>query len=238
MINTLNESSLHKSLKEIYRIKEKKDGNILQPEIKVGSFICDLANERNIVEIQGGNLSVLRKKLEFFLPNYAVKVVYPVVTKKYIITINQGGEIVRETVSPKKCSIYSIFKEMTKLSDIIFHENLEIHGVEVITEEIRIITDEPQQSKNKKRRFLQNWQKVDKRLKEIGKTIILNNKCDYLALLEDLPQRENFTLNDLGNVAGKKNAGYMKYVFLKSGLIEEIPGEGRRKFFKVKINAK
>lgn len=237
MINTLNESSLHKSLKEIYRIKESNAGNILLPEVKVGRYICDLANKTNIVEIQGGNLSALKKKLDFLLTDYRVKVVYPVVRKKHIITVNAQGEVLRKAVSPKKCSIYSIFKEMTKLSEIILHENLEIHGVEVIVQELRLATDEPQQSKNKRRRFMQSWQKVDKKLEETGKTVILDNEGDYLALLGDLLQREKFTLTDLAEVAGKKNAGYMKYVLLKAGLLEEIFGEGRRKNFRVKFGA-
>ena len=63
MINTLNETSLHKSLKAIYRIQCNG-----KSEVKIGAYIADiLCPDGGIIEIQTGTLGKLLKKTEFFL---------------------------------------------------------------------------------------------------------------------------------------------------------------------------
>lgn len=66
MINTLNETSLHKSLKAIYRIQCNG-----KSEVKIGAYIADiLCPDGGIIEIQTGTLGkLLKKQNSFYLKN-------------------------------------------------------------------------------------------------------------------------------------------------------------------------
>ena len=77
-IGTLGERSVHATLKAYF---EPQADNT---EIKIGSFVADIAGENGIIEIQTRALYRLRKKLDCFLEYTHVTVVYPVIAKKYI----------------------------------------------------------------------------------------------------------------------------------------------------------
>ena len=76
MINTLNESSLHRALKTIYSLD-----NNSKTEEQVSQWICDIVqNENVIIEIQTANVSSLKNKIKSLLEmGKTVKIVHPVV---------------------------------------------------------------------------------------------------------------------------------------------------------------
>ena len=59
-IGTLSEKTLHAVLKQYF------DGDESHHEIKVGSYVADIVNEKGIIEIQTRNFNKLRNKLERF----------------------------------------------------------------------------------------------------------------------------------------------------------------------------
>ena len=107
MINTYNETSLHRELKEIYAQKHK--GNT---EIEIENYICDIVcSDKNstIIEIQTSNLSKLTKKIEKLTKFHKVKLIYPLATTTYLQRQDESGKILSKRKSPKKKNIYSIF---------------------------------------------------------------------------------------------------------------------------------
>ena len=111
MINTYSESQLHKTLKNLYAAEF--NGKVEQ---EINGKICDILTEDNrIIEIQTGNLSKLKDKLECLTPHYKTIIVYPLVTKKIIETYNQEGTVISTRRSPKKQNLFSIFKELTAI---------------------------------------------------------------------------------------------------------------------------
>ena len=71
MINTYNETSLHRELKEIYA--QKYQG---RTEIEIENYICDIVcNDKNsmIIEIQTSNLSKVTDKIEKLSKTHKVK---------------------------------------------------------------------------------------------------------------------------------------------------------------------
>ena len=102
-IGTLSEKTVHSVLK-----------NYLEPdttyhEIKTGRYVADIRTPDGIYEIQTRQFNKLRNKLEAFLPEYSVTVVYPIPHIKYLRWIDgQTGEITPARKSPKKRTRTSI----------------------------------------------------------------------------------------------------------------------------------
>ena len=229
MINTLNETSLHKSLKAIYRIQCNG-----KSEVKIGAYIADiLCPDGGIIEIQTGTLGKLLKKTEFFLSEKRkIKIVYPLATAKYIETKDAATGKITRRKSPLKKNIYSVFKEITALIPILLEKNFTLEIIEA-----RVKTEEPVQSKNKRRRFKKNWQKTGKRLEQTGKIFTLHGKSSYKKLIpKNLP--DTFTSKDFFELL-KKNAPLVKrndanlmlWVLSKIGIINTVGKKGNAKIY-------
>ena len=110
-IGTLSEKTVHSVLK-----------NYLEPdttyhEIKTGRYVADIRTPDGIYEIQTRQFNKLRNKLEAFLPEYSVTVVYPIPHIKYLRWIDgQTGEIT-PAANPRKKVCFSPFStSFTRLS--------------------------------------------------------------------------------------------------------------------------
>ncbi len=195
MINTLNESHLHRTLKRFYA--EQKNGS--KTEVKVGSYICDiLCPDKEIIEIQTGSLSHLAAKIMYFISQqYKVKVVYPLPLTKYIETKDCNTNKITKRKSPLSKTIYKgLFRELTGLCPLLLNKNFTLEVIEISYTEERIKDDILKQSENKMRRFKKNWNKHGKRLESIGQNHIFHGKKSYLKLLpKDLTQ--TFTAREL-----------------------------------------
>lgn len=118
-IGTYQEKTLHKVIKNYYESDPSKQ------EIKIDGFVCDIKEDDMIIEIQTRSFNKLVKKLEQYLPNYKVKVVYPIPHIKYLCWLD-NGEVVSKRKSPKVGSIYDISKELYKIKWFLNNSNLEI----------------------------------------------------------------------------------------------------------------
>lgn len=234
MINTLNETSLHKSLKAIYRIQ--CDG---KSEVKVGAYIADiLCPDGGIIEIQTGTLGKLLNKTEFFLSEKRkIKIVYPLATVKYIETKDAATGKITRRKSPLKKNIYSVFKEITALVPVLLEKKFTLEVIEAEITEERTKTEEPVQSKNKRRRFKRNWQKTGKRLEQTGKIFTLHGKSSYKKLLpKNLPA--TFTSKDFFELLKKdvplvkrSDANLMLWVLSKIEIINTAGKKGNAKIY-------
>ena len=174
--STLNESSLHKSLKIIY--SEIYDG---QTEVKKYNHIYDIITKKgNAIEIQTKNLSKLLPKIyDTIQKGHNIKLVHPVILENTIELYDSQNNLLSKRKSPKKQNIYSIFKELTGIYEVLLNRHFSLEIVYIKMTETRMRTLENVQSQNKRRRFKKNWIKTNKRLEEIIETKHFNSKNDF-----------------------------------------------------------
>ena len=133
MIGTLRESSLHATLKQIY----KEPGDKI--EKSVDKYVIDIVRDNLLIEIQTQNFSTIRKKLENLVQNYRVLLIYPIIQDKWIINLDSTSkDILRKRLSPAHGSFINIFRELIYISDLISNPNLSIEVLLIQAEEIRI----------------------------------------------------------------------------------------------------
>ena len=238
MINTLNESHLHKTLKKIYRLQNEG----CEEECKAGPYIVDLkTKEGNIIEIQTGSLGHLLPKIRYFLgEKKKITVVYPLAAQRFIESTDpETGEKKRRR-SPLHKSIYDIFRELTGLHEILLKTGfcLEVNLISMTEERKKTVN--AVQSTNGRRRRLKNWIKTGKRLDEIQSTHIFKRKSDYLKLIpKTVPER--FTLGELrqeiekqGTKVKTESLRLMVWLYIKMGLMEKAEKKGRSNVYVLK----
>ena len=76
-IGTLGEKTVHSTLKQYL------SGDLAYQEIKIGSYYADVCIDGHIFEIQTRQFNKLRSKLDFFLKDHPVTVVFPVTNTNY-----------------------------------------------------------------------------------------------------------------------------------------------------------
>lgn len=181
-INTLNESELHRVLKSLY--KENNEG--CQLEAEYGPYIVDIKTaDGNVIEIQTQSLGHLKEKVAWFTgKKKKITVVYPLIKKKTIETKLLDGSI-KTSRSPVHKSIYSSFRELTALAPFLLSPRFFLDTVEVTVVEEREETEEKVQSRNGRRRYMQNWLKTGKRVKEIGEVTSYHGRRAWKSLLPE-----------------------------------------------------
>ena len=96
-IGTLGEKAVHATLKYYF------EPDPACHEVKCLGYVADVLRDDHIYEIQSKQWYRLQKKLEVFLKEYQVTVVYPVITRKEICWVDpETGEEVERRISPKQ----------------------------------------------------------------------------------------------------------------------------------------
>ena len=132
MINTYNETHLHRTLKDLY------SSTAAVQERPLEGFICDIYDAGRITEIQTSKLSSLKAKLEKLLPLYPIQVVYPIIENAYILMLNADGSKRSCRKSPKHGSFYQIFRELLGIIQCLDNPNLTIKILYIDCEIIKI----------------------------------------------------------------------------------------------------
>ncbi len=237
--STINESSLHKTLKIMY--SELYEG---KTEVESEGHVYDIVTKKgNIIEIQTKNLSKLRAKTEDAISKgHNVKIVHPNIIRRKIELYDENNTLISRRLSPIKGCIFDIFKELTGLYPILLNKHFSLEIIQINMIEKRIRTSENIQSKNKRRRFKKNWIKFDKELTEVIKTFTFNNAKDYLNLLpKALP--ESFCAKDLGLALKEdkeipsriyNNPHIIIWVLYKMELLDFLEIKNRSRYYKIK----
>ena len=246
MINTYNESELHKTLKQIYSLE--KNG---KPEQKVGNFICDILTEENeIIEIQTSNISALKQKIRFAVENeIKITIVHPVISEKTIELYDEENNLISKRKSPKSCTVYTELRQLTGIYDLLTDKNFTLEMLYVNITEKRKKTLNPEQLLNKSRRHLKRWIPEGKRLNEIIKKEKFRTCADYTNLIPEILRGTNFTLKelkseifeslsktDLSSSNKKKSSECAKiliWLLKKMRLLQENGQSGRKKLYKL-----
>ena len=238
MINTYNESSLHRTIKSYYAslyegaVEVEKDGHILDI----------LAGDNHVIEIQNLNLSKLTGKISHLLENhYKVTLVHTIPVERYIENYNKEGDLISRKKSPKKQSIYDLFRELTGIYPLLLNKNFELHVLEIKMTEIRIKEGELVQSQNNRRRFRKDYIKSNKKLDEIIKTHFFKTADNYLSLIPDNLKNSfcakdlkiHLETNKLTKANADRNAHLLIWVLLRMELIEYTETKNRSRYYRI-----
>ena len=242
VINTLKESSLHRTLKTLYSLE---DGCCVEAE-QDGKIYDIIDGSGGIIEIQTQNLSKLFAKADAALKTgRRFKIVHPIALRKTIELYGSGGLISRRA-SPKRGCIYQILRELTGLYPLLLHDGFTLEVLLIRMTERRMRTETAVQSENKRRRFKRNWIKTDKLLEEIIETKIFSCAKDYLRLIPDgTPELfsarilRNCILTDKSLPASAGSfAGLLLWLFCRMNLIEPVQADSRAKIYRIKPDVK
>lgn len=131
------ETSLHRQLKLHYAASSA------HTEIGIGGFRIDAVSLSNeLVEIQHASLGALKVKLRRLLEGsdqHSIRVVKPIVARKWITTLESpAGPLLRRRLSPKRGHLTDIFADLVHFTTLFPHPRLTLEVVLVDAEEIRI----------------------------------------------------------------------------------------------------
>lgn len=234
MINTYNETELHKFFKEKYA-KEAKGFT----EVKVQNYVCDIVTENSeIIEIQTTSLYKLSEKINALHKDYKIKVIFPFPFEKYIENYSESGELLNCKRSPKKNKWINIFTELIGFLPFIVEKKCTLEVIGISITEKRIKTEKPVQTKNRSRHFLKNWYKTGKSLRKIIDTKIISTKKDFTQILQEEFQANkidtnNFTASDVKKYFTKRKLYLVISLLSKNGIIELTKTEKNKKFYKL-----
>lgn len=133
-IGTLQEKTVHAVLKDYYAPSRDMQ------EISVNGYVADIFTGKEIIEIQTANFNKMRGKLESFLPEYPVTIVYPIPYIKWLSWIDEEtGECSQLRKSPVKGNIYKAFYELYKIKSYLPNKNLKLCFPLLNIEEYRLL---------------------------------------------------------------------------------------------------
>ena len=113
-VGGLGEKTTHRALKYYFLPRETCH------EQKIGGFVADGLGEDGVLEIQSKNLYTLLPKLEAFLPEYPVTVVYPVVVQAQILWLDPDtGEEIGAGKRSRRCGVNGVLPQLYGLRKIL-----------------------------------------------------------------------------------------------------------------------
>ena len=215
-IGTLQENSLHAALKNWYA----QPGD--QLEIMVDGYVIDLVRGDQLVEVQTAHFSSIKRKLVKLLENHPVRLVYPIPTEKWILSISGGGDtVLGRRKSPKHGRVTDVFQELIRIPKLVQHPNFTLE-VLLIREEV-VWREDGRGSWRRKGRSI-----ADRRLLEVITQFVFARPGDFRVFLPaDLPQI--FTVSDLAKLSKqpRNHVRKMVYCLREMGVIELVGKRSR-----------
>lgn len=212
-IGLLGEKSLHAALKQAMA----QPGDLL--EVPIGGYHIDLFRPEPLmlIEIQTGNFSGIKTKLWKLLPDYPVRLVYPVAVERQIVLIDSDtGEVLSRRKSPKRGRVEDVFRELVSLTDAVQHPHFTLEVLLIKDEEVRV--NDGRGSWRRKRQSIH-----DRRLIEVVGSVTYTCAADFYALLPmTLPAA--FTVRDLAQALRlpRPLAGKMAYCLRTIGVLSLV----------------
>lgn len=182
-IGLLQEHTLHRVLKFYLSIDETFH------EIKIGRMYADVVLENHIYEIQTKSFNLMRKKLEVFLQNHDVTIVYPMALNKTIYLTNEFGELVSVKKSPKHANPLEIFWELYKIKNFLLDKKLHFKILMLDIDEYRI-------EKEKTWKSRKGFERDNQVPKMINHIYDINSSSDFKDMLLKYNLKEVFTSKD------------------------------------------
>jgi hypothetical protein len=221
-IGTEKESSLHKALKFRYTGPEGRT------ETPVGNYVCDgTTGGGELIEVQTGSFGPLKEKVRALAKKDKVRIIYPVVIEKSIELYDACGKLLYKRKSPRKGSVWDLFKSLLYAPELALTPNVTIELVLVDTLERRV--DDGSGSWRRKGVRID-----DKVLAAWRLAIPLESVKDYYQFIP-FDKEELFTTRDLAKKS-KINASLARkclYVLTKLNLVKRIGKQGNAIVYKI-----
>ena len=235
-IGTYKEKTLHRELK--WHIEPSGALH----EVPVGKYIADIKTDNEIIEIQTQSFYKLRDKLNAFLPENIVELVYPITREKLLVWVDVDGEILRTRRSPRKGTFYNAFRELYQIKSLLVNENLHVRLVLVDVSEKRTPEDETSRKIEDRanRRGSYNrrhgYTKIDTSIQSIYDEMTISCPMEYAQLIPATLD-DGFTTAGFASAAGlsKYNAGIALNVLRHVGVVN-IAGKSGRFYVYVRKN--
>ncbi len=222
-IGTLGEKTLHAVIKRYIEPREELH------EVKCKRFVCDIKREDGIYEVQTRSFGSLGKKLEAFLPEYDVTVVYPLPHIKWLCWINtETSEVTPKRKSPKKGAVTDSFRELYRIKQYLDHPHFHLKYVLLELVEYRYLDGWSNDGKKGSTR-------CDRLPERLIDEVDIISKDDYYKLIPDsLP--EVFTAKDFARSAKitDRSAGMALGVLKYLDKVVMVGKEGNRYLYEVK----
>ena len=215
-IGTYKEKKLHIMLKKFFEPNEDWH------EVPTNGFIADIRRDGVITEIETNGFSGLGDKLEAYLPEYRVNLVYPLAAKKYVSWIDpETMEISPRKTSPKKQSAYDLLFELVRILPYVRSENLVVLGPLLEIDEYKIRDGWGSGGKRGAHRF-------ERMPTDIYGMVCLATDDDYRHYIPENCTDE-FTVKDFANGAriDEDTARAVVKVMEARGVIEKLGKKGR-----------
>lgn len=219
-IGTLKERSQHRILKYFF----ESDSNF--HEVAVRSYIADICRDNQIYEIQTSGFENLVSKLEDFLTDHKVAVIYPAPVIQTIIWTDTftGESIPGRRVKRENCK-YKLLPELLYIYNFIGKGNFEIIIVKTEVNDFRLLDGRGADKKIKAT-------KVDKVPVGIS-SIEYIRTIDDIKLFADIKNNVLYTKNDFQQKfqLKRRNLSYAIKVLLKLGVIREHSRVNRKVYY-------
>ena len=221
-IGTLSEKSVHSVLKYYFAPDEKYH------EQKIGTFVADICIDGEIYEIQTKQFYLMKRKLEYFLKEHDVTIVYPVSLENTLHWV--GDERITSSRKVRKKGMpYLFFHELYGIKDFLHQPNLHFILAIMSTEEYRLLDGYGPQKKIRAT-------KTDKAPIKLLDLISIWNPEDYKQLIpEGLP--EEFTSEIFGKKAGigRSLAGTTLNILYEMKVVDRVGKKGNAYVYRIKI---
>jgi hypothetical protein len=214
-IGTLNENALHAALKAWCTLPNDK------VEVEVDGFVVDILRGEEILEIQTGNFSSIRRKLSKLTKKHSLQLVHPIPAEKWIVKLDEDGTTpISRRKSPKRGSFENVFQELVSFPKLLRRTNFSIRICLIQSEEIRV------QSKNWTWRT-KGWKTIEQRLLSVKEERVFQSPDDLAQLLPE-PVPGIFTTEDIAHALGRPRrlAQRMAYCLRELEMIVPVGRQG------------
>ena len=221
-IGMQSEKKLHAVLKAF------EDPDEDHHEIPVDGYIADIYHDGRITEIQTAHMDAMRAKLACFLPQYPVRIVYPIPARKWVIWIDPDtGELLQRNRSPVRGSFYHAFKELYRIRPFLKDPNLTLDLLLIDMDEYRLLDGWSRDRKRGSHRY----ERIPLQLRD---QMLLTCPEDYMQLVpEDLP--EPFTSAQFAEAVGFRKKGISTVLLLLTelGVLERVGKKGNAYLYRI-----
>jgi hypothetical protein len=217
-IGIVRESSLHRDLKIHYTGK----GGIIEVSTGYkGKYVSDgITKTGEIIEVQIGSFGPLKDKIKHIAPLSSIRIIHPIITQKYIEVYDAENTRCYCRKSPRKGTIWDLFKALVYAPEIPLMPRLTI--------ELAMVAVKQQRRQDRQG----SWRRkgisiMDTELTAVQDSLILSGRDDYNVFLSSL-EVEPFTSRDLGNIARITPSLARKtlYVLTRLGIVKRSAKKG------------
>jgi hypothetical protein len=222
-IGIQHESSLHAALKIWYATP----GDLIESEID--GYLVDIVRGNELIEIQTGNFTNIKRKVAKLLEAHSLRLVYPLPVNRWILRVDKSsGEVLIRRKSPKKGRLLEIFSELVYIPHLFNHPNFSFEII-LVEDELVYVNDGLGSWRRK------GWSILDRRLLRVVDQKLISKADFFMLLPATLP--EQFSARELAVMGGFRPhlAQKVLYTLFQMGILERSGKRGRAWLYSHKL---